>query len=71
MTSQRGDGVVNPAQTPKRMTQKTFAHEDSLDPAAISKKSKVFCFFFSKKKCFLKIVNDTYPTLGFGNERHR
>jgi hypothetical protein len=33
--------------------QKTFTSLSRFCPAARSKETKVFCFFFSKKKCFL------------------
>jgi hypothetical protein len=42
----------------EKKNQKTLVHEARV-PARVSKKLKVFCFFFSKKKVFLFTSNVT------------
>jgi hypothetical protein len=42
----------------KKRTKKLLNPGPSLSGEAEAKRAKVFCFFFSKKKCFLSNVND-------------
>jgi hypothetical protein len=47
----------------EKKNQKTFFLKSPLLQQGAFKKSKVFCFFFSKKKCCPFCLNDTYLTV--------